>query len=114
MILRANIKPLIFKCTLLTFIFFGTTLFSAISADPNTTIGDLNARIDDLERQITNGGERTDDKNPGSQVTSEDLELLKEEIRALKDSRQKAESTNKLQDEMKLLREEIMQLKEQR
>jgi hypothetical protein len=44
--------------------------------DTTTTIGDLSARLDDLERQIGDGGGKSDDENPGSRVTKEDLERM--------------------------------------
>jgi tol-pal system protein YbgF len=76
----------------------------------DTTIGDLNARIDDLERQINEGGGKTDDVNPGTRVTMEDLDRIKEEVRAV---RGRSEDMNSLQDELRLMRDDIKQLKKE-
>jgi tol-pal system protein YbgF len=76
--------------------------------DTTTTIGDLSARLDDLERQIGDGGGKSDDENPGSRVTKEDLERIKEDVRAL---RGRSDDLNSLQDELQLLRDDVKKLK---
>ena len=53
--------------------------------DSTAAIGALSARIEDLENQLS-GGQKADDANPGSQVTGEDLRIMKEEMRSLHDS----------------------------
>lgn len=84
----------------------------AESEDPDTKMSDLISRIADLESQMSEGG-KTDDKNPGAHVSSEDLERLKEEVRALRDGRESSGDLRNLQDEMKLLREDMKQLQKE-
>jgi len=68
----------------LKYIFF----LSLVSALPNVaddvTVGELSARLEELENKIEGRGGKTDDHNPGAQVTPEDLERLQEEIRNLR------------------------------
>lgn len=81
--------------SLLTTAFLASALFYPIVAeDSSTTIGDLSARIEDLENQLNAKGGRTDDANPGDQVSPEDLKILKEEIRSLHDGMKRLQSEN--------------------
>lgn len=83
------------RYSFLTTVFVVSTLFHPIAAeDSSTTIGDLSARIEDLENQLNAKGGRVDDANPGDQVSSEDLKILKEEMRSLHDGMKRLQSEN--------------------
>jgi tol-pal system protein YbgF len=49
--------------------------------DSNPTFGELSARIDDLENQIQGKSPRVDDRNPGAQLTHEDMARVEDRIR---------------------------------
>lgn len=109
MSLQTIVSPYIYRYTSLTTFILCLGISCPIFAD-DTTIGDLNARIDDLEKQISEGGGKTDDANPGTRVTMEDLERLKEEVRSL---RGRSEDMKSLQGELRLLQDDINQLKKE-
>jgi tol-pal system protein YbgF len=110
MSLPKRARPLIFKYALFkAFILSTGVLCPAFADDTNTTVGDLSARLDDLERQVNEGGGKVDEASPGSQVTADDLNRLKEEVRSLKGE---SDDMRSLRDEMRSLREEIKHLKE--
>jgi tol-pal system protein YbgF len=87
-------------------LFLSASVFYSVVADDSDakeTLGNLSAR---------NGqGGALDDKNPGTHVTIEDLDRLRDEIRALKDTRQSpSQDISLLQEEIHSLREDIRQL----
>lgn len=93
----------------------GTVFATPIGADDSDTqetLGHLSARIEELENQLHGQGGSGDDKNPGARVTAEDLERLRDEVRALRDTRQGSpDEVTQLQEEIRTLRDEITQLK---
>ncbi len=110
--LPINLKPVSLKYSILMAIFLNTSMLYPIYAgDSNATIGDLSARIDELENQLGQRGGDSDDANPGAKVSREDLERLKDEIRALRDAQTGPEDLNSLRDELRSLREDIKHLK---
>jgi tol-pal system protein YbgF len=104
---RKEVKPLIFKYSLLAAlsITIGTVCATfAEYEDSDTKMSDLISRIADLEAQLKGEGS-PDDKNPGSQVTTEDFERFKEEMRATQDK------LTRLNEDMNQLRLENEKLK---
>ncbi|MBM3468185.1 MAG: tetratricopeptide repeat protein [Alphaproteobacteria bacterium] len=70
-------------------LFTASLLISCCSVnaeDTNATIGDLNERIAQLEDQLNAKDGKAEDANPGSRVTHDDLNHLKEEMRRLNSS----------------------------
>ena len=113
--LRINLKPVYLKHSILIAIFLYTSMVCSVFADDyNTTIGDLSARIEELENQLGQRGENPDDANPGAKVSREDLERLKDEIRALRDTQTRSKDLNDLRDELHSLREDIKHLKSEK
>lgn len=112
MSLRTKMKTFIFNYALFTAFILSTALYHSVFAgdDNGTTIADLNARIDDLEQQIAEGGEKVDDANPGKRVTPEELERIKEDMRALRGT---SDDMSRLRDELSLLHEDMKQLKKE-
>lgn len=93
--------------SLLTVFFLTSGVFCPLIADDaSTTLGDLSARIEDLENRMNAGGENTNDANPGTQVSADDIEKIKDELRALRDSQ------DRHQEDLRTLRQDIKQLKE--
>ncbi|MBX9806034.1 MAG: tol-pal system protein YbgF [Alphaproteobacteria bacterium] len=85
---RLSLYSLLATCALIS----GFSL--PIKAEDSTAaIGALSARIEDLENQLS-GGAKTDDANPGSQVTGEDLRIMKEEMRTLHDDIKRLQMEN--------------------
>lgn len=91
--------------------------YTPIYADDSQTINELHSQIaelrtqlGDLERQVEEGGGKTDDENPGARITKEDLERIKEDMRSL---RGRSDEMNTLQDELRLLRDDIKRLKQE-
>lgn len=102
MSLLIKLKPSRLTYSLLTIFFLTSAVFYPIFAgDADTTLGDLSARIEELENQINGKEGKTNDANPGDHVSHEDLEPLKDEIRALRDTQ------DRLRDEIRILREDI-------
>ncbi len=102
--------------SLLMAFFLNAAIVHPLFADSDTqeTLGDLSARIEELENQMNGGRGKTDDKNPGVHVTLDDLERLREEVRALKDARQTPhEDISRVQDELQSLRDDIRQLQKE-
>lgn len=66
------------------FLFVNVTLTLTAFGDSDTTLGDLSARIEELENQM-GSRDNHDDTNPGTKVSSDDFAELKEQIRSLKD-----------------------------
>ena len=112
MSLLIKLKPLNLKYLILSAFFLNTSALCPVLADDaNTTIGDLSARIAELEEQLGHKGDNSDDRNPGAKVSQEDLERLKDEIRALRDAQTGSEDMNSLRDELRSLREDVRHLK---
>jgi tol-pal system protein YbgF len=112
MSLPTNVKPLSIKYFIISAFFLSTLTSCPILADDSsTTIGDLSARIAELEEQLGYKGDNSDDTNPGAKVSQEDLERLKDEIRALRDSQTGSGDINSLRDELRNLREDVRHLK---
>lgn len=110
--LSKKLKPLDLKYYILAAFFLNTIVFWPIlAADSNTTIGDLSARIGELEEQLGKKGDNSDDANPGAKVSQEDLERLKDEIRALRNAQSGAEDMSSLREELRNLREDVRHLK---
>jgi hypothetical protein len=72
-----RLKPIYLKYSILAVFFLNTLLFyPTLAGDSDTTIGDLSARIAELEEQLGHKGGSSDDANPGAKVSQEDLERL--------------------------------------
>ncbi|MCE3230809.1 MAG: hypothetical protein K0R52_737 [Alphaproteobacteria bacterium] len=114
--LSIYLKPrrLAYSFSLIMVLFLSASVFYSVVADDSDakeTLGNLSARIEELENQINGQGGALDDKNPGTHVTIEDLDRLRDEIRALKDTRQSpSQDISLLQEEIHSLREDIRQL----
>lgn len=107
--LPKKLNHLSLKYFILAAFCLNTSGISSIRAtDSSTTIGDLSARIADLEEQLGHKNDTSDDANPGAKVSQEDLERLKDEIRALREAQT---NSNNLRDELHNLREDIRRLK---
>ena len=107
-----TLKPVYLKYFILVVFFLNTLLFYPVLADDsNTTIGDLSARIAELEEQLGHKGDHSDDTNPGAKVSQEDLERLKDEIRTIRNSQTGSEDMNNLREELRNLREDVRHLK---
>jgi tol-pal system protein YbgF len=98
-------------------LFLSPPIFYPVVADDSDvkeTLGSLSARIEELENQINGQGGALDDKNPGTHVTIEDLDRLRDEIRALKDARQNSsQDISHFQEELHSLRKDIRQLQKE-
>lgn len=70
--------------------------------DSSTTIGDLSARIEELEHQLSGKAVKTNDENPGSQVTHEDLDRLRDEMRSL--------GIDRIREDIQDIREQVRRL----
>ena len=111
MSLPKQARPFIFKYALFKIFILSTSVLCQVFADDTgTTVGDLSARIDDLERQLSEGSGKVDEASPGAQVTAEDLNRLKEEVRSLKGE---SEDISRLRDELSILRDDIKNLKQE-
>ena len=111
MSLPKQAKPLTFTYALFFAYSLSLFIFSpTFAGDSSTTVGDLSARIDDLERQLIEGHKKTDEANPGDQVTGDDLKRLKEEIRALKSD---SDERNRLREDLNALRADMRELQEE-
>lgn len=112
--LSIHLKPEKLICSLLMAFSLNAAITHPLFADSDAqeTLGDLSARIEELENQMNGERSKTDDKNPGDHVvTRADLDLLQEEVRALKDARQTPhEDINRLQGELQSLRQDIRQI----
>lgn len=112
MSLPITLKPIYLKyCILIVFLLNTFLFYPVIADDSNTTIGDLSARIAELEEQLGHKGDNSDDINPGAKVSQEDLERLKDEIRSLKNTQTGSEDMNNLREELRNLREDVRHLK---
>lgn len=107
-----TLKPLTqrwFQAFFLSLFFIGSAI---ADSDVDETLGGLSARLEALEARLDGGqGEGVDDQNPGDRVTSEDLERLREEVRALKD--QQPEDLERLKDDVRSLRDSVRKLQQE-
>jgi|GEM_PF-2381710 len=111
MYLPITLRPLGLKRIMQVVFFLNLLAFIPILAEDSTTIGDLSARLDELEQQLGQKGGSVNDANPGAKVSQEDIEQLKDEIRALRDTQTGSGDMNTLRDELRSLREDIKHLK---
>lgn len=109
--LLVALRPLGLKCVIQVVSFLNLLAFGPILAEDSTTIGDLSARIEELEQQLGQKGGNVNDANPGAKVSQEDIEQLKDEIRALRDAQTGSGDMSTLRDELRSLQEDIRHLK---